>query len=162
MKLKLKNIIIESCVFAYIVLFAYAAFSKLAAYETFTIQLGQSPLLSSFAGWVAWLIPGIEILIAVLLIFIRTRFVALVSAFGLMTMFSVYIYIILNYSEFIPCSCGGILEKMNWNQHLIFNVLFCVLAAIAITLEFHQLNNSNIFHKNRYLAKVLSATAFLS
>lgn len=35
----------------------------------------------------------------------------------------------------MPCSCGGILEKMNWNQHLLFNICFCVLAVPAILLQ---------------------------
>jgi len=48
----------------------------------------------------------------------------------LMVLFTVYIYLILNFSDFIPCSCGGILEKMDWHTHLIFN-LICVIAAVT-------------------------------
>jgi membrane protein CcdC involved in cytochrome C biogenesis len=48
----------------FIVLFIYAAISKVLDYETFTIQLAQSPLLSAYAGIIAWLVPGGEIVIA--------------------------------------------------------------------------------------------------
>lgn len=115
-------------------LFVYAATSKIIDYSKFRIQLGQSPILSPFADWISFLIPFSEFVIAFFLVFRRTRFLGLLSSFILMVLFSFYIYIILHYSAFIPCSCGGILEKMNWNQHLIFNVLFTVLAGIALLI----------------------------
>lgn len=128
-----KNIIIIIC-YLYVVMFIYAATSKLIDFENFKIQLGQSPLLSSFASWVTITIPISEFIISVLLLFPKFRFIGLFSAYTLMVMFSSYIYIILNYGTFIPCSCGGILEKMTWGQHLIFNICFIILAAIAILL----------------------------
>jgi len=48
-----------------------------------------------------------------------------------MLMFTSYIIVILNYSSFVPCSCGGILEKIGWKEHLIFNIVFTILAATA-------------------------------
>ncbi len=157
-----KKYCIDLIGYLFIILFTYAAFSKLSDYESFTIQLGQSPLLSAFAGWVSWFIPAIEILIAILLMFNRTRFLALVASFGLMLMFSAYIYIILHYSEFVPCSCGGILEKMTWNQHLIFNLIFCLLAAIAIIMLSEQLPRQNRFRKTRCKILLLISTSIFA
>lgn len=131
---KTQNLIIEIVSLLYIVLFVYAAVSKLLDFQTFKVQLGQSPLLSAYANWVAYSIPSIELIIAILLITIRFRYIALLASFGLMVMFSVYITIILNYSSFIPCSCGGILSQMNWKDHLIFNIIFMLIALIAIAL----------------------------
>jgi hypothetical protein len=51
-----------------------------------------------------------------------------------MSMFSAYIIAITQFSDYIPCSCGGILQKMSWNQHLVFNFLFVSLAAAGILL----------------------------
>src|SRR5690606_23761035 len=59
-----------------------------------------------------------------------------------MTAFTVYIYLILNYSPFVPCSCGGILEKMGWTEHLWFNIIITLLA-IVITLH-NNLNKRTI------------------
>lgn len=50
-------------------------------------------------------------------------------------MFTAYIVIILHFSYFVPCSCGGILEKLGWTEHLIFNVVFVLLAIVAILLQ---------------------------
>lgn len=116
----------------FILLFVYAAASKLIDYRQFRVQLGQSPLLSSFPGFIAWFIPVIESGIAICLCTIRFRLTGLYASFSLMTLFTVYIVIITRYSDYVPCSCGGILQKMGWNQHLVFNAVFTGLALLGI------------------------------
>lgn len=128
---RLKNIVVAVVSYLYVLLFVYAAVSKLLDFENFQVQLGQSPLLSAFAGYVAWLVPAVEILISLLLVIPRFRKIGLLASYILMIMFTAYIYIILNYSSFIPCSCGGVLEKMSWNEHLIFNVVFVLFAGLG-------------------------------
>lgn len=128
---RLRFNIVYSIALLYILLFMYAAVSKLLDFENFSVQIGQSPLLSEFASTVAVVVPAIEIAIALILFTDRFRFIALLGCATLMMMFSVYIYIIINYSAFVPCSCGGVLEKMNWNQHLVFNIIFVLLATVA-------------------------------
>jgi len=122
-----------------IILFVYAATSKFLDFQKFQVQLGQSPLLTAFAKWVAWLIPTIEIIISLLLAFSKTRLLALYASFGLMVMFTSYIIAITRFSDYVPCSCGGVLQNMGWHQHLIFNIVFVFLAIIGIVL--HLKNN---------------------
>lgn len=131
---RMQKVILELICLLYILLFVYAAVSKLLDFENFQVQLGQSPLLSAFAGWVSWGVPIVEIIIALMLVFPRFRLVGLYAAFSLMVMFTAYIYIILHYSSFVPCSCGGVLEKMSWDQHLIFNIVFILIGAQGILL----------------------------
>lgn len=123
-------------------LFVYAAVSKLLDYDNFRVQLGQSPLLSAFASWVSWLVPLTELFIVGLLVVPRVRNLGLLASVSMMTMFTAYIFIVLHYSSFVPCSCGGILEKMSWNVHLIFNIVFILLGVLALVLE-HQINSKN-------------------
>lgn len=130
----IKRISLETICILYVVLFVYAAVSKLLDFENFQVQLGQSPLLSAFAGWVSWGVPIIELVIALLLLVPRFRLVGLYAAFSIMVMFTAYIVIILNFSSFVPCSCGGILEKMGWGEHLVFNSVFVLLALTGILL----------------------------
>ncbi|MFD2943277.1 DoxX family protein [Flavobacterium notoginsengisoli] len=132
---KIKSIIIEIICMLYVLLFVYAAASKLMGFENFQVQLGQSPLLSAFASWLSWIVPLAELLISALLIFRTTRLWALAAAFNIMVMFTVYIFVILNYSSYVPCSCGGILEKMSWNDHMLFNLVFVVLAFTGIIMH---------------------------
>jgi hypothetical protein len=118
-----------------IALFVYAAVSKLLDQEKFRIELGKSPLLTSFAGWVAVMLPILEIGISIMLSFKRTRLLALYASFSLLTLFTAYLIAILQFSFYIPCTCGGVLQSMNWDTHIKFNVAFIVLAVIGILLS---------------------------
>lgn len=130
----MKKVAIEiiSCLF--IILFVYAAVTKLTDYQKFTVQIGQSPLLMALSGWIAWMVPTVEILTALMLSFQKLRLIGMYASFTLMMMFTVYIVMILNFADHVPCSCGGILEKLGWTEHLIFNISFVVLAVIGILL----------------------------
>ncbi|MDN5395125.1 MAG: tellurium resistance protein TerC [Chryseobacterium sp.] len=125
---------IEFVSYFFILLFCYASISKMMDFENFQIQIAQSPLLSAFSNVMSYGVLVIELAICILLIFERSRKIGLYSSFVLMVSFTVYIYMILNYSEFIPCSCGGILEKMDWKTHLIFNIATVIIAAFAVIL----------------------------
>jgi uncharacterized membrane protein YphA (DoxX/SURF4 family) len=157
---KTKNVIIEIITILYILLFVYAAVSKLLDFENFQVQLGQSPLLSAFAGVVSYAVPIVELFIALLLIFPKYRLVGLFSAFSLMVLFTTYITIILNFSSFIPCSCGGILEKMGWTEHLIFNLVFVVLAFIDILFLLPTKTDRNALKRKRIFILVPVALFF--
>lgn len=131
----IKTRFVEIVSYFFILLFCYASISKIMDFENFQIQIAQSPLLSAFSNIISYGILILELTVSVLLIAERTRTIGLSSSFALMIAFTVYIYLILNYSEFIPCSCGGILEKMDWRTHLIFNIITALLAAIAFILQ---------------------------
>ena len=74
---KYGELILNVVRFLYIILFVYAAISKLIDFETFKVQLAQSPLLSAYAGVIARTVPGLEILIAILLTIPKYRIPAL-------------------------------------------------------------------------------------
>jgi hypothetical protein len=131
----LKSSFIYIIALSQIILFTYAAVTKILDFQNFQVQIGQSPLLSAFTTCVSYGVPLVELILVLLLLFPKYRWIGLYGSFLLMVMFSAYIFTILNYSSFVPCSCGGILEKMTWNQHLIFNIIFVVLGALAIILQ---------------------------
>lgn len=137
-----KTRFVEIVSYFFILLFCYATISKIMDFENFSLQLSQSPLLGVFAGIIVYAVLAVELLICVLLIFEKTRTAGLYFSFTIMVLFSAYIYIILHYSEFVPCSCGGILEKMDWNTHLIFNIGTVLLAGSALLIQNRLLNKS--------------------
>ena len=139
-----RKIVVNGISLLFIILFVYAAVSKLRDFDTFTLQLAQSPLLSAYAETIAWLVPGVEIALSFLLVFEKFRTPALYASFTLIVMFTAYIYIILNFSDFIPCSCGGVLEKLTWTQHLVFNLAFILLSSVAIFLSTQSNNKQKI------------------
>ena len=128
------KITVELISFLFTLLFVYAAAVKLMDHDRFVLQLGQSPLLSPYAGLVSIAVPLTELLLSALLLVPSTRLIGFFGALSLMVMFTAYIVAILNFSSYIPCSCGGILEKLGWREHLVLNVAFILLALAAIVL----------------------------
>ena len=120
-----KQGILRGVISFFILLWVYAATAKLLEFDDFGIQLGQSPLLSAYAGILVWLVPLSEYILSALLLLPTTRKVGLYGSLCLMTAFTTYIIIILNYADFVPCSCGGILEALGWTEHLILMGCVC-------------------------------------
>lgn len=129
-----RRIIVEIIACAFILLFVYAAVTKLLHYEQFRVQIGQSPMLSPMRGSIAIFVPIGEIAVSVLLALNNLRLFGLYGSFALMALFTAYIVIVTQFSEHIPCSCGGVLETMSWGEHLIFNIVFLLLAGLAVLL----------------------------
>ena len=92
----------------FILLFVYAAFSKALDFETFQVQLGQSPVIGTYAEFISYGILIFEFIVALLLGLTRTRLLGFYGALSLMIMFTVYIIIIMNFAPFTPYSCGGL------------------------------------------------------
>src|SRR5690606_18418594 len=124
----------QAIIYFFIILFVYAAVSKLTDFENFQVQVAQSPLLRAFATFIAYVTVIGELVIALMLCFTKSRLLGLYLFLGFMTAFTVYIFLILNYSPFVPCSCGWVLEKMGWWEHLWFNgVVFILTVTVIIT-----------------------------
>lgn len=132
---KVKTRVVEFISYFFILLFCYASISKIMDFENFQIQISESPLLSAYAEFIPFAIFILELIIAGLLCYRKTRNIGLIGSFILMLVFTGYIALILSTTEKLPCSCGGILEKMSWNQHLIFNIGCVLLAAIALAMN---------------------------
>jgi len=127
-----KRVIVDVICYLYVLLFLYTATSKLINYGISESQMEQSPIISDYASTLVWLVPVIEISIALIIIIPRTKLLGLYAALLLMLVFTAYIYVILNYSSSIPCSCGGIVQNLTWNQHFFLNISFVGLAVLAI------------------------------
>lgn len=133
-----RKIIVEIIAMLFIILWIPAAMSKIMDVETFRFQLGRSPYIQDIAGLVAVALPVGEILIALLLLFKATRLLGLYASFLLIVLFTGYIYAMLHFSYYTPCSCGGIISLFgledDWNNHLKFNIAFTLLAIIGILI----------------------------
>lgn len=126
---------IEFVSYFFILLFCYAGISKIMDFENFQIQISQSLFLSKYARFIPFAIIILELIIAGLLCYWKTRNIGLIGSFVLMLIFTGYISFIIRTSENLPCSCGGILEKMSWHHHLYFNIGCVVLSVIALGLN---------------------------
>jgi len=118
-----------------VVLFLYTGISKLMDYSVFKEQIAESPILAPIAPFIAWALPLVEFAVAVALFIPAWRLWGLYASSVLMLLFTGYIAALLSFSEELPCSCGGILQEMSWQQHLVFNITFTVLSIVSVILE---------------------------
>ena len=130
-----RQFIIEIISSLLILLFLYTALSKLLDFTTFKSVLSTSPLIGGMAEFIALALPITEGLVSVLLFFPKTRLWGLYSALALMTGFTAYLAYMIYFTPHLPCSCGGVLKQMTWNQHLIFNIFFLALSVTGLVLE---------------------------
>jgi len=130
-----RTTIIETIIFLYAILFFYTGISKLTAYEEMKDGLADVHLLKPFAPVIAFTLPWVEFAIVILMIIPRWRLKGFYSAFGIMTLFTIYIIGLLSFTEKLPCSCGGVIGKLSWPQHIILNLVFIAMAVTGIYLE---------------------------
>lgn len=123
------TMLVEIASYLLILLFLYAAISKLVIFGEFQQQMMQSPLLPpQLIPFLAFFVPLSEIAIAWMLVFDKTKLIGFYLAFFTMLTFSLYLIILVSVAENAPCSCGGILGKMGYTEHIIFNVFFTGIA----------------------------------
>jgi len=115
-------------------LLLYTSVSKLLDYDSFKAVLSMSPLVKSFAGIIAYLLPVLEIMVSLLLFIPSTRKRGLEIAFGLITGFTIYLAGMILFAPDLPCNCGGVLKSLSWQQHILFNLLFILLSLLGIIL----------------------------
>lgn len=130
-----KSNFIYAVALLHILVFTYAAVSKILDFQNFKVQLGQSPLLTIFATFLSFFVPAVELGLTIVLMIPKYRIAGIYASYFLMFLFTIYIVMILHFTSFVPCSCGGVLEKLGWTEHFFFNVGFLVLGAFAIFLN---------------------------
>jgi hypothetical protein len=125
--MKAYHILFEFVRLLIIGLFIYTACSKLIGYYRFWEQLHNVPFLKPFAGCLSIVIPAAEIIIALLLLYPKTSITGWWFAASLMSLFTIYIAVMMLLSPRLPCSCGGIISALSWKQHLLVNILLAGL-----------------------------------
>jgi hypothetical protein len=112
--------------------FAYTASSKLMDSKSFVAVLRDVPLIGRGAGVVAILLPLAELLIALLLIFERTRLYGLWASLFLLVLFTGYLGYMILLMPHLPCSSRGVIGSMSWSVHLVFMGVVFGLTVVGI------------------------------
>lgn len=130
------NLIITAITTVLIFLWVYAALSKVLNYEQSRMQMMNQVFPAMINAVLLWVIPITELFIAGLLLFSKSRIAGLILSVILLFLFSGYVLLVmLNVFGRIPCSCGGIIAKLSWGQHLVFNLVFLALAILGLGIE---------------------------
>lgn len=141
MKIIKPSTITEMAVVLFAILFLYTGISKLIDYTVFKEQLAASPILATVSGLIAASLPFLEFLVVILLLVPRWRLKGFFAAFALMSLFTIYIIGLFLFDKEMPCSCGGIISLLSWEQHIFLNCFFIALAGAAISMEKKIKNN---------------------
>ena len=145
----LKRQVVLECIAALLILlFLYASVSKFLDFKRFIDEMNNQPLPNSWTPFLAWGIPFLEIVISAALLFEYTRLLALYASFVLMTLFTIYsVMILAHFFPYVPCSCGGVIRKLTWSQHLVLNLFYVSLSVLGFILQ-RSKNLKSIFITN--------------
>lgn len=140
-KLSWKKIAIEAITAILVILWIYVGISKLIEFYNFRYQLAKWTFFKPFAVFISYAVPITELLIAVLLVPKRSRLLGLWASFVLMLVFTAYVTLILSFAKELPCTCGGVISRLNWSQHLILNIFLTLISLTGILLIKKQLKS---------------------
>jgi putative oxidoreductase len=130
-----RKILTNVCAALLILLFVYTAAAKLLDYDR-TVRAMKGQILGLYIGNIlVWLIPTLEVITTVLLLFNRTMRTGFKWAFYLMGFFTTYIMLVLlNVFGRVPCACGGVVNELGWGDHFLFNLFFLGVAIAGLFL----------------------------
>lgn len=127
----------------------YVALDKLWQLSSFRISLQQQPVLHDFASVLYWMLPSVELGIALLFIVYRDQknlpfpeernisfFLSpfLLSAL-LMAAFTLYIGLgVAGFYPKKPCMCSSFLQNITWTRHLLINFGLLALSLLGCWL----------------------------
>jgi len=131
-----KSLLIELIRALIILLFLSASLSKFISIKGFEGDMRNQVFPMWMAEVLTIVVPVTEIIIVGLLYFDKTRLIGFYASAVLMTLFTIYTATVLTgvYGR-IPCSCGGVIRKLSWKQHMILNIFFVLISLIAIAFE---------------------------
>ena len=144
---KHKGIIVGTISILFVLLFAYAGLTKFLEGHRFYDNIRNSPILGgeTMASLASWMVPLAELAVALLLVRTRTRLLGFYGAMGLMLLFTGYTMAIVFFAPNRPCSCGGVISLLSWEQHLVLNLALLLLA--LLTIWFSPKHKNNIWNK---------------
>jgi len=125
-------------------LWVYAAVSKLSNFQLFEVQMFRQAIPHWLAIFTIWTLPTVELSLASLLVFDKTRRAGFNISAILMAIFTIYIILILlNVFGRIPCVCGGVIQALGWKLHLVFNLFFLLLSCSGIYIGSRERRTGN-------------------
>ncbi|WP_454881499.1 MauE/DoxX family redox-associated membrane protein [Sphingobacterium detergens] len=137
-------------------LWLFVAHNKIINFDQNMEGMLRQPFPRSLAIFLAYTVPGSELIAAVLIGFHRTRLIGLGFSALLMTAFTAYVglAILHIWSDKLPCNCGLIIQ-IGWKKHFIFNVFLLLISCWAFVLQWWILKSKpntdrrNKTHRNK-------------
>lgn len=108
---------------------------KFINFRIFKNGLILQPFNDSFAQVLAYILPGLEALTALLLLLESLRRYGMILSLILMAVFTGYIGTALAGAwQELPCGCGSVINGLSWKQHFFFNLFFLLISGYGVYL----------------------------
>ena len=130
-----------------IFLFVYTSVNKLLSLNIFKQSMMTAHIPEGLASIISVTVPVSELLLALLLLINHTKNIGLYGSLSIMLVFTGYIIYMKLFLPKIPCSCGGIIQKLTWNQHLLLNIIFIFLIYYVVRIEKRRAKQNHYFNK---------------
>jgi len=119
-----------------VLLFTYAALSKLLDYANFRVQMENQVFPAGINLALFYGLPPLELAAGLMLVLPHCSCAGRRLSLVLLAGFTAYVALVmLHFWHRVPCSCGGILGKLKWGPHLLLNVFFLLVTLASIYLE---------------------------
>lgn len=133
--IKRKKLFVEIASAFFIFLFFYTAVNKLIVSSTLEFTLSRYPIIGGYSIFFAWAIPILELITTCLLFIPKLKKTGLYFATLLMFLFTIYVSYMIAFVPELPCTCGGMLTKLSWPGHLIFNIACVAIGVTSIIIH---------------------------
>lgn len=121
-----------------ILLWTYTGLDKLIRWEASRKAFLNQPMPNELEEILTFAIPGVELLIALLLLFSVTRWWGYLSSILLLAVFTTYVGLIwVGAFPRVPCNCAGIIDSMGWAEHFWMNLGFIGVAVWGLWADNH-------------------------
>lgn len=114
----------------------YTGLDKFLRFKQSQKAFFNQPMPNELEAVLSYAIPGIELLLALLLLFSMTRWWGYLGSILLLTVFITYVGLIwVGAFPRVPCNCAGIIESMGWAAHFWMNFGLIGVAVFGIWSE---------------------------
>jgi putative oxidoreductase len=134
--LKYNRLICTITIYLNFGIFFYSGIDKTIHFEEFVNSFSKSQFApQNYVALLSAIIVILEIGLSLLLFVEKARKLALIG-FGFLSLaFSIYISLMKFYSPYLPCSCGGIIDLLSWNEHLILTISLFLLSFYSAKVQ---------------------------
>jgi hypothetical protein len=116
------------------VLFACTAVDKLEHYALFSLQLQQLPFSNPVLHQQAWVVPGVELIIALLLLLPATRLKGLFASLFLLSVYTLFLTSMLRSLFYCACQCGEPFQSLSLKMHIVFTLVCVFVTGVGVVL----------------------------
>ena len=119
----MNKLLSHTCYLLLIGLWTYVGLDKILRFGESRKAFHNQTFTSDLAEILSYIIPGVELLLALLLLFSVTRWWGYLGSLLLLTVFITYVGLIwVGAFPRVPCNCAGLIDNMGWAAHFWMNL----------------------------------------